>query len=450
MPALRVIIARRPCIEAVAGASGPRIGWQRLSVVEAGGVSKGTRPAIDGARLLSDIASLAELGAIDGGGCARLALTDTDRQGRDRVCGWMRGLDLDVRIDAIGNVVALRRGREDLAPVMTGSHIDTVRTGGRYDGNLGVLAGLEVCRALDAAGITTRRPLAVAFFTNEEGARFQPDMMGSLVYAGGLGLNEAYAAVDRDGVCVGDELARIGYRGTDKPGAIRPHAYVELHIEQGPVLEEAGVTIGAVTGVQGISWHEAVVRGTSAHAGTTPMRLRHDAGYVAAATTAFVRSLTAEMGGAQVGTVGSIELQPNLINVIANTARFTIDLRNTDETSLQEAERRTFAFLAETAGAEGCEVSLRPLARFEPVDFPPVIVDAVERIAQAHGRSVMRLPSGAGHDAQMMARICPAGMVFVPSVRGLSHNVAEYTEPADLVAGAEILLDLLLELAEAD
>ena len=177
------------------------------------------------------------------------------------------------------------------------------------------------------------------------------------------------------------------------------------------------------------------------------MRLRHDAGYVAAATTAFVRSLVAEMGGAQVGTVGSIELQPNLINVIANTARFTIDLRNTDEESLQEAERRTFAFLEATAKAEGCEVSLRRLARFEPVTFAPVIVDAVERIALAHRRSVMRLPSGAGHDAQMIARMCPAGMVFVPSVRGISHNPAEHTDPADLAAGAQVLADVLLELA---
>jgi N-carbamoyl-L-amino-acid hydrolase len=394
------------------------------------------------------LASLGRIGAIEGGGCARLALTDEDKAGRDRVAGWMRELGLAVTIDAIGNVFGVRRGRQDGPPVMTGSHIDTVRTGGRYDGNYGVLAGLEVCRALDAAGVVTRHPLCVAFFTNEEGARFQPDMLGSLVHAGGLSLQEAWAATDTAGVRLGDELVRIGYRGPAPPGAIRPRAYVELHIEQGPVLEEAGVTIGAVTGVQGISWHEFVVTGVSAHAGTTPMRLRHDAGYVAAASAAFVRQLVNEMGGAQVGTVGVCELRPNLINVIASHARFSVDLRNTDEQLLQAAEQRVFAFIEEIAAAEGVTVSRRRLARFEPVDFDPAIVERVERIAQAQGCSTMRLPSGAGHDAQMMARLCPAGMIFVPSAKGLSHNVAEYTTPADLEAGATVLLDVLLELAE--
>jgi N-carbamoyl-L-amino-acid hydrolase len=331
---------------------------------------------------------------------------------------------------------------------MTGSHIDTVRTGGRFDGNLGVLAGLEVCRALDAAGVTTRRSLCVAFFTNEEGARFQPDMMGSLVHAGGLTLQDAWAATDNDGKRVGDELERIGYRGAMTPGTIRPHAYIELHIEQGPVLEEAGIAIGAVTGVQGISWTEVTVSGTSAHAGTTPMRLRHDAGYVAGLCATFARQLTRDMGGAQVATVGAVELRPNLINVIANRARFTLDLRNTDEALLKEAERRAFAFIDAAARDEGCGVERRTLARFEPVEFAPDMIARVERLARAHGRSVMRLPSGAGHDAQMMARLCPTGMIFVPSVKGLSHNVAEFTHPADIEAGAAILLDLMLELAE--
>src|SRR5262245_19585890 len=273
-------------------------------------------PVIDGPHLHARLAELARGGAIEGGGCARLALTDEDRQARDLVVSWMRDLGLTISIDMIGNVFGLRRGREDGQPVMTGSHIDTVRTGGRFDGNYGVLAGLEVCRALDAVGLVTRHPLCVAFFTNEEGARFQPDMMGSLVHAGGLSLQEAYAATDTSGVRLGDELARIGYRGPAAPGTIRPRAYVELHIEQGPVLEEAGITIGAVTGVQGISWHEFVVSGVSAHAGTTPMRLRHDAGYVAGATAAFVREVARDMGGAQVGTVGVSELRPKLINVI--------------------------------------------------------------------------------------------------------------------------------------
>jgi N-carbamoyl-L-amino-acid hydrolase len=405
-------------------------------------------PAVDGPHLHARLAALAKVGAIDGGGCARLALSDEDKAGRDLVVGWMRDAGLAVTIDAIGNVFGLRRGREDGPPVMTGSHIDTVRTGGRFDGNYGVLAGLAVCRALDAAGIVTRHPLCVAFFTNEEGARFQPDMMGSLVHAGGLTLQEAYAATDSDGKRVGDELVRIGYRGPAAPGAIRPRAFVELHIEQGPVLEEAGVTIGAVTGVQGISWHEFVATGVSAHAGTTPMRLRHDAGYVAAAAATFVRQITHDMGGAQVGTVGVSELRPNLINVIANRARFTVDLRNTDETALQDAERRVFAFIEEAARNEGVAIEKRQLARFAPVAFDGAMIERIERIAQAHGRSTMRLPSGAGHDAQMMARLCPTGMILVPSAKGLSHNVAEYTSPADLEAGAAVLLDALLELTE--
>lgn len=408
----------------------------------------GPAPRIDIGRLGGALDRLAGIGAIEGGGCARLALTDEDAAGRALVAGWMRDLGLDVRVDRIGNVIALRRGREELAPVMTGSHIDTVRTGGRYDGNYGVLAGLEICRALDEAGIVTRRPLAVAFFTNEEGARFQPDMMGSLVHAGGLKLADAHAARARDGASVGEELRRIGWLGEAEPGAIVPSAFVELHIEQGPVLEEAGIGIGAVTGVQGISWHEIVVRGASAHAGTTPMRLRRDAGQVGFETASFVRRLVAEMGDAQVGTVGAFELAPDVINVIAHTARFTLDLRNTDEERLREAERRALAFLRETAAAEGCTVETTRLARFEPVAFAPDMVDLVERTAKARGFSTMRLPSGAGHDAQMMARICPAAMVFVPSAKGLSHNVAEFTAPSDLLAGAEVLLDVLLELAE--
>ncbi|MBP8297819.1 MAG: hydantoinase/carbamoylase family amidase, partial [Burkholderiales bacterium] len=286
---------------------------------------------IDNERLLARLDQLATIGQIDGGGCCRLALTDADKAGRDQVVAWMRELGLEVSIDCIGNVFGLRRGTEDLAPVMTGSHIDTVATGGRYDGNLGVLAGLEVVRTLATAGITTRRPLVVAFFTNEEGARFAPDMLGSLVYVGGLALDEALAAVATDGKTLGAELQRIGYAGSAPPGFHRPHAFVELHIEQGPVLAADGITIGAVENLQGISWQEILVAGQSNHAGTTPMRLRHDAGYCAAAIATFMRQLAKEMGGAQVGTVGRIELTPNLINVIASRAKLTADLRNTDE-----------------------------------------------------------------------------------------------------------------------
>ena len=402
---------------------------------------------IDAARLAARLDALAQIGAIADGGVCRLALSDEDRRGRDLVVGWMRELGLAVSIDAIGNVVGVRAGSARGAPVMTGSHIDTVRTGGRYDGNLGVLAGLEVVAVLNDAGIVTRRPLTVAFFTNEEGARFSPDMMGSLVYVGGLGLEEALATVGIDGVSVGYSLKQIGYAGPAPCARPSAHAYIELHVEQGPVLEAEGIELGAVESVQGISWTEFTVHGVSNHAGTTPMRLRHDAGYVACAIAGEARQIAREMGGNQVATVGAIDLSPNLVNVIAYKAVFTVDLRNTDEAALQHAEHRLHAYAREVAGAEGVKISSRRLARFEPVAFDPATVALVEETARTLGFSVKRMPSGAGHDAQMLARICPAAMIFVPSVGGISHNVKEYTTTAQLEAGANVLLHTLLRLA---
>ncbi|HKY67807.1 MAG TPA: hydantoinase/carbamoylase family amidase, partial [Acidimicrobiales bacterium] len=334
-----------------------------------------------------------------------------------------------------------------LAPVMTGSHIDTVRTGGRYDGTLGVLAGLEVVRALDDAGVRTRRPLAVAFFTDEEGSRFAPDMLGSLVYAGGMPLEDALEVVGIDGAVLGHELERIGWAGEAAVPGPSPHAYVELHIEQGPLLEEQGVTIGAVTGVQGISWQELTLTGQSNHAGTTPMRLRRDAGLAAAQVAVAVRHLATDLGGHQVGTVGRIDLHPDLVNVVAARATMTVDLRNTDEAVLAAAERGLRATVDEIAATEGVTAAWRELARFAPVAFDDDVVALVERTAKARGHTVMRLPSGAGHDAQMIARLCPAGMVFVPSRAGISHNPAEFTEPDDLAAGCQVLADVLVELA---
>jgi len=405
---------------------------------------------VNGDRLLGRIKDLGQVGAIPGGGCARLALTDADREGRDLVVLWMRDLGLDVSVDVVGNVIGIRGGREAGAPVMCGSHVDTVATGGIYDGNLGVLAGLEVLETLAEAGITTRRPLAVAFFSDEEGARFPPDMLGSLVYAGAMTAEEAHDVTAGDGSRFGDELARIGYLGpVPCPGAV-PHAYVELHIEQGPTLERSGTTIGAVTGVQGISWQELAISGQSNHAGTTPMAFRHDAGYAAAAVATFVRRLANEIGGHQVGTVGRLDLHPDLVNVVAARATMTVDLRNTEETVLQEVERRLTTFLDELEGAEGVTIARRSLARFQPVAFDDRVVDLVESTARSLGLSVERLPSGAGHDAQMLARVCPAGMVFVPSVNGISHNPAEHTHADDVVAGAEVLLHVLTTLAEDD
>ncbi|WP_050465338.1 Zn-dependent hydrolase [Herbaspirillum autotrophicum] len=406
-------------------------------------------PVVNRERLLKRISDLAAVGAIEGGGVCRLALTDSDREGRDLVCRWMQELQLEVSVDAIGNVVGLRRGREDGAPVMTGSHIDTVRTGGRYDGNLGVLAGLEVMAALNDAGIVTQRPLAVAFFTNEEGARFQPDMMGSLVFQGDMPLQQALDTVGIDGTSVRENLDRIGYAGAAPVGNNRVHAFVELHVEQGPVLEHEHITIGAVTGVQGIHWTEYTVEGISNHAGTTPMRLRHDAGIVAARIACFVRDLSARLGGGQLATVGHLQLTPNLINVIPNRAVFTVDLRNTDGVVLVQAVQSVSEFAAVVATEEGVSLTTRSLADFAPVEFAPHLVDRVEAIARQRGHSVRRMPSGAGHDAQMLARMCPAGMIFVPSVGGLSHNVAEFTADSDIQAGADILLELMLELAQS-
>ena len=403
---------------------------------------------VDGARLLARLDRLAEEGARPDGGVCRLALTDADKAGRDLVVGWMRELGLEISIDAIGNVVGLRRGLEDGPPVMMGSHIDTVATGGHYDGALGVLGGLEVIETLNAAGVVTRRPLAVAFFTNEEGARFQPDMFGSLAFTGVMPLDQALAAVSIDGKRAGEELDRIGYCGPAPVGKPNVHAYVELHVEQGPTLEAEGFTIGAVEGVQGISWTEFTLTGESNHAGTTPMRMRHDAGYVAAAIAAFARRLALEIGGHQVATVGALTLTPNLVNVVAEQAVMTVDLRNTDNQRLKEAERRLADFAAATAKAEGVTLETRTLARFDPVPFAPELVARVEAIAHEFDLPVKRLPSGAGHDAQMLAAICPACMIFTPSVGGISHNISEYTKPEDLAAGADVLLRLVTELAE--
>ncbi len=412
-------------------------------------VNSGAPIRIDSVRLQDRLATLSSIGGIQGTtGSARLAFSDADRQGRDLVVTWMEDLGLEVRVDAIGNVIGTLEGTEDLPAVMTGSHIDTVRTGGRYDGNLGVLAGLEVIETVLASGVRTRHPLAVGFFSNEEGSRYQPDMMGSLVYVGGLPVEEAYDTVGIDGTTVGNELERIGYRGTAPVPGISPHAFVELHIEQGPVLEEAGIQIGVVEGVQGISWTEIEIIGQSNHAGTTPMRLRHDPAWVAAEITTFVRWLALELGHPQVATVGRLELRPNLVNVVAAQATMTVDLRNTDEKRLEQAEEQLAAKVAELAEREGVTISTQSLARFEPVEFDPSIVGMVEQVAIDAGLTTMRMPSGAGHDAQMFSRVAPTAMIFTPSHLGLSHNPAEHTDPEDIEAGANVLLSVLLGLAE--
>jgi beta-ureidopropionase / N-carbamoyl-L-amino-acid hydrolase len=407
-----------------------------------------TSPRIDLSRLLGRLERFNRIGALPGGGVCRLALSDEDHAGRDLLVQWMREIGLSVTIDAIGNIIGVRRGHTDDAPVMFGSHTDTVGTGGRYDGLYGVLAGLEACEALNDAGHVTRRPLALVAFTNEEGSRFAPYAMGSLVYVGGLALADAYAIRGIDGMTVGEELRRIGYAGEAKPGWLMPHAYLELHIEQGPILEDEGLVIAAVEAITGLAWTEVSITGRSGHAGTTPMHLRHDAAHAAGEIAVFVRGLAREMGGNQKGTVGRIELYPNLVNVIAERATLAIDLRNTNEARLQEAEQRLTAFLEHLAAQEKVAISTRSLARFEPVLFPDEMVALVEATARELALPCRRLPSGAGHDAQMMARICPASMIFVPSVGGLSHNVNEHTLPEHVEAGANMLLHAVMRLAE--
>ena len=404
---------------------------------------------VNGKRLMQRLFDLADIGAIEGGGCARLALTDADKAGRDLVIEWMKDLDLEISVDIVGNVVGIWNVGSG-QPVMTGSHIDTVRTGGKYDGNYGVLAGLEVIQTCQEQGLIPQHPLAVAFFTNEEGARFAPDMFGSIVYVGGMSVEEALDTVGIDGARVGDELERIGYNGATPCPGITPHAFVELHIEQGPVLEQTNITIGAVTGVQGISWQEVTIEGQSNHAGTTPMNMRRDPAYVAANIAVFLRDLASRYGGHQVCTVGKIDLHPNLINVVPQRAVVTLDVRNTDEQKLQTAEAEIAHHLRKISEEEGVTISSRVLARFEPVIFDAQVVELIENIATQQGNTVGRLPSGAGHDAQMLARVCPSAMIFVPSANGISHNPAEYTSPGELEAGANVLLHTMIVLANME
>ena len=410
--------------------------------------SRSTDLSADVGRLQNRIKELGRIGAITGGGVSRLALTNEDRDGRDLVVRWMHDLGLSIQVDRIGNVIGTRAGILDSPPVIIGSHIDSVATGGLYDGALGVLAGLEAVQTLNDADLKTQYPIAVSFFTNEEGVRFTPDMMGSAVHQGSLPLETALETVGTDGQTVGAELTRIGYAGDIPVNNMIPRAYLELHIEQGPVLENTNTTIGAVTGVQGISWTEFELQGVSNHAGTTPMHLRHDAGYVAAAIAVEARAIATDFGANQVATVGVSELTPNLINVIANRARVTVDLRNTSDAKLTQSETRLLGFATDTAAAEGVTLEKRSLVRFSPVEFDTVIIDMIEKAAATSDYTYCRLPSGAGHDAQMFAPNCPTGMIFIPSTQGISHNENEFSSEQDIAAGMDVLMKVLLELSD--
>lgn len=395
--------------------------------------------AIDEKVLFSRLRILGDIGRDGEGMLARLAVSDADKQGRDQLVSWLLAAGLDVRIDRIGNILGIWRIESDIAPLMMGSHIDSVINAGILDGCYGVLAALSVIEVMRSGGIQPDRSVIVAAFTNEEGVRYAPDMMGSLVYAGGISVDEALATVGTDNTILEQELSRIGYAGDMEPGSIVPSAFIEAHIEQGPILETEGKLLGAVANLQGISWQRIMIRGVANHAGTTPTYLRKDAGLAAAKVMVFLRELVDQSNG--VATVGTIRLAPNAINVIPDFAEFTIDLRDPDETTLRAREAKLSEFLKNLEVTDSVSIETERLARFEPVVFDERIVQLIEDSAAEHQFSCRRMTSGAGHDAQMMARICPTAMIFVPSRDGISHNPLEHTDDDSLIAGVQVLLD---------
>jgi beta-ureidopropionase / N-carbamoyl-L-amino-acid hydrolase len=403
---------------------------------------------VNGGRLWDALMELAKIGATPKGGVKRLTLTDLDKQGRDLVVGWGRDAGLALTVDQIGNVFMRRDGVDNsLPPVVTGSHIDTQPTGGKFDGNYGVLAGLEVIRTLNEHNIRTRAPIEVAFWTNEEGSRFVPVMMGSGVFCGAFTLESAYAARDTEGKTVGEELARIGYLGDQVPGRHPIGAYFEAHIEQGPVLEDAGKVIGVVPAVMGLSWYDCVVSGMEAHAGPTPMGLRKDALQVATGIMQEVVKIANRYPPYGRGTVGMVQVFPNSRNVIPGEVKFSIDLRNVSDALLDTMHEEMLAFVEQTRVNSGLAISLERVSYYPPCPFHPDCVGAVRNATAQLGYSTMDVVSGAGHDAIYAARLAPAGMIFVPCKDGISHNEIEDAKPEHLEAGCNVLLHAMLERA---
>ncbi len=382
------------------------------------------------------------IGALPGGGVERLSLTNEDKEVRDLLCKWFDELDLELRIDQMGNMTGTWITDSKGPPVAIGSHLDTVGSGGYFDGSLGVVAGLEVLETLKKAGVMPPKPLSIINFTNEEGVRFTPDMMGSFAFAGLGDPNELWKAKAEENhdLSLKNELENIGYLGSDICGQYPLDSYFELHIEQGPVLEREGIDIGVVEKVQGIFWTEYLLKGNANHAGTTPMSMRRDAGYVAARINTFVRDLTKQIGGVQVGTVGITNFFPNLINVVPQDVRLTVDLRNTEKNKLVEAQETLQSFVTKVAHEESINFEFSELVRFDPVDFDKNMIYSITMAANSLGYSSRTMPSGAGHDAQMMASICPTTMIFIPSKDGISHNINEFSSDADIEKGANVLL----------
>ncbi len=400
---------------------------------------------VDGRRLWSALMTLAEIGATPKGGVCRLALTDLDRQGRDLTVSWARAAGLRVTVDRIGNVFMRRPGQNDsLPPVMMGSHIDTQPTGGKFDGNYGVLAALEVLRTLDDHGIRTEAPVEAVFWTNEEGSRFVPVMMGSGVFARAFPLEHAYAARDLDGLTVEGELRRIGYAGDEEPGAHPVGAYFEVHIEQGPILEEQDKVIGVVEAVLGVRWYDCVVTGMEAHAGPTPMPLRRDALQVSTRIMQEVVAIANRYPPYGRGTVGMVHLHPNSRNVIPGRVNFSIDLRNVTNELLDRMDAELRAFIGAAAAQSGLDVQLEQVSHYPAVPFHPECVDAVREATDSLGYPSMGVVSGAGHDAIYLARVAPAGMIFIPCKDGISHNEIEDAQPDHVTAGCNVLLHAVL------
>ena len=396
--------------------------------------------------LLDNLNALAQIGAIDGEGVTRLALSEADKLARHHLKNWMEELGLEVRIDQVGNIFGIRPGRTNSSPVMLGSHIDTVIGAGKLDGCYGVLAGLECVRALNEKKIETNRPIVVAAYTNEEGVRYQPGMLGSSAHVGILPVNKAMEIVGIDGSVFGKELERIGFAGTMPCGEIRPIVYLELHIEQGPVLDQEQIPLGVVDGVVGISWWEVTITGSANHAGTTPIEMRHDAGLSAAKMIILVRNIAISIGGNQRATCGMVKFHPNAINVIPGKSIFTVDLRNDNEELLGKAERMLGDYSRTVAQEDGVTIELKMLEKVPPVHFDEKVISVLEKASDALGIRFRRMVSGAGHDAQLMAGVCPAAMIFVPSLDGISHSPREFTSPESLALGANALLQALLDI----
>ncbi len=403
--------------------------------------------SIDADRLWASLMRFAQIGATPKGGVCRLTLTDLDREARDLFVARAKALGCAIRVDRIGNIFARRAGSDpSRRAVATGSHLDTQPTGGRFDGNYGVLAGLEVLQTLDDAGVRTLAPLEVCVWTNEEGSRFVPVMMGSGVYGGAFGLEHALAATDRDGVTVEQALARIGYAG-DAPagvadGAPAFDAYFEAHIEQGPILEAKGIAIGAVTGALGQRWFDLTVTGQEAHAGPTPMALRRDALLAASRLVGVVNRIALDEAPHGRGTVGCLDVHPSSRNVIPGQVKLTVDFRHPDDAGLERMERA----LREAVGLApaGIDIDMAQVVYFAPTAFDAALVDSVRDAARAIGIEPLDIVSGAGHDAVYAARVAPAAMIFIPCKDGISHNEIEDALPEHVGAGANVLLRAML------